>query len=616
MGLSKRVDDMGLFSRKSKTDKCEFNVSAAEVPEIVYSGIDDVLKSLVNSGSKDTKIVSIDYSVDGSSSSRKTNHVDVAVINGLVKYVFSNSLNKQEFVSGLIDRASTSSIVLNDETVSALREVFSSGDDSLPSAVSRAVSSVPEIGHLTGEVLSVLSWKALEENLDRTEIIKAESEWSLDFNPDVFSGLPGLDLPVDLVRQEVVSRQVQARKAEVFLDGAPLSDVTVTEGVAYTSFTPRSDEERLVADMAQDDVTLDNIAEASWGFDWTKVLAATERLMWKKVVDVTILPQEGDDEFALPDVEEIEAEIRRQETVEVQEPDVAEDNTEADDVSGEQVQEDSSNDVDDNESDAHEQEEVVSTAFDMSAIEDDDFSFEYPPKDDEHDDGGFDFGISADNDDCLTDHLSEDLRPLVNKVLHESTNTTDEVVAVLTEKAEYNHELEVGVLDVEEQVLKNKQQYSEAFGEFNDRAIDVIGDQMHGSSKSLSDGDEEIEAIREDTHSSFFDLESTESTRFKLNDTRRRILTEIIEIVSELDGDHVQECIALAEAKIQGIDDVFNLAFHSPSDDAAVQVDPALLDSTPDLTEFDIKDTPVFFQVVSAHGFNPFELLLHDDTDK
>lgn len=606
---------MGLFSRKSKTDKGEFNVSAAEVPEIVYSGIDDVLKSLVNSGSKDTKIVSIDYLVESSSSSRKTNHVDVAVINGLVKYVFSNSLNKQEFVSGLIDRESTSSIVLNDETVSALREVFSSGDDSLPSAVSRAVSSVPEIGHLTGEVLSVLSWKALEENLDRTEIIKAESEWSLDFNPDVFSGLPGLDLPVDLVRQEVVSRQVQARKAEVFLDGAPLSDVTVTEGVAYTSFTPRSDEERLVADMAQDDVTLDNIAEASWGFDWTKVLAATERLMWKKVVDVTILPQEGDDEFALPDVEEIEAEIRRQETVEVQEPDVA-DSADVDDANDEQVQEDGSDNVNDEEPDVHEHEEVVSTAFDMSAIEEDDFSFEYPPKDDEHDDGGFDFGISADNDDCLTDHLSEDLRPLVNKVLHESTNTTDDVVAVLTEKAEYNHELEVGVLDVEEQVLKNKQQYSEAFGEFNDRAIDVIGDQMHGSSKSLSDGDEEIEAIREDTHSSFFDLESTESTRFKLNDTRRRILTEIIEIVSELDGDHVQECIALAEAKIQGIDDVFNLAFHSPSDDAAVQVDPALLDSTPDLTEFDVKDTPVFFRVVSAHGFNPFELLLHDDTDK
>lgn len=607
---------MGLFSRKSKTDKSEFNVSAAEVPEIVYSGIDDVLKSLVNSGSKDTKIVSIDYFVDISSSSRRTSHVDVAVINGLIKYVFSNSLSKQEFVSGLIDRASTSSTVLNDETVSALREVFSSSDDSLPAVVSRAVSSVPEIGSLTGEVLTVLSWEALEANLDRTEIAKAESEWSLDFNPDVFTALPGLDLPVDLVRQEVVSRQVQARKAEVFLDGAPLSDVTVTEGVAYTSFAPRSDEERLVTDMAQDDVTLDVIAEASWGFDWTKVLAAAERLMWKKVVDVTILPQEGDDEFALPDAEEIEAEIRRQETVEIQEPDVTED-TETDDVSGEQVQEDSSNNVDDeHESDSHEQEEVVSTAFDMSAIKDDDFSFEYPPKDDEHDDGGFDFGISADNDDCLTDHLSEDLRPLVNKVLHESTNTTDEVVAVLTEKAEYNHELEVGVLDVEEQVLKNKQQYSEAFGEFNDRAIDVIGDQMHGSSKSLSDGDEEIEAIREDTHSSFFDLESTESTRFKLNDTRRRILTEIIEIVSELDGDHVQECIALAEAKIQGIDDVFNLAFHSPSDDAAVQVDPALLDSTPDLTEFDVKDTPVFFQVVSAHGFNPFDLLSVNNTDE
>lgn len=616
MGLSKRVDDMGLFSRKSKTDKSEFNVSAAEVPEIVYNGIDDVLKSLVNSGSKDTKIVSIDYLVDSSSSSRKTSHVDVAVINGLVKYVFSNSLNKQEFVSGLIDRASTSSTVLSDKTVSVLREVFSSGDDSLPAAVSRAVSSVPEIGPLTGEVLSVLSWEALEANLDRTEIVKAESEWSLDFNPDVFAGLPGLDLPVDLVRQEVVSRQVQAKKAEVFLDGAPLSDATVTEGVAYTSFTPRSDEERLVTDMAQDDVTLDVIAEASWGFDWTKVLAATERLMWKKVVDVTILPQEGDDEFALPDAEEIEAEIRRQETVEVQEPDVTK-NVDADDATGEQVQEDSSNNVDDeHESDAHEQEEVVSTAFDMSAIEDDDFSFEYPPKDDEHDDGGFDFGISADNDDCLTDHLSEDLRPLVNKVLHESTNTTDEVVAVLTEKAKYNHELEVGVLDVEEQVLKNKQQYSESFGEFNDRAIDVIGDQMHGSSKSLSDGDDEIEAIREDTHSSFFDLESTESTRFKLNDTRRRILTEIIEIVSELDGDHVQECIALAEAKIQGIDDVFNLAFHSPSDDAAVQVDPALLDSTPDLAEFDVKDTPVFFQVVSSHGFNPFDLLVNSKTDE
>ena len=604
MGLSKRVDDMGLFSRKSKTGKGEFNVSEAEVPEILYNGIDDVLNSLVNPGSKDTKIVSTDYSVDSSSLSSKASHIDVAVINGLIKYVFSNSLSSQEFVSGLVDRASTSNIVLSTETVDVLNRIFSDTNDSLPAAVSRAVSAVPEIGSLIGEVLSVLSWKALEDNLDRTEIIKAESEWSLDFNPDSFASLPGLDLPVDLVRQEVVSRQVQARKAEVFLDGAPLSDVTVTEGAAYTSFTPRSDEECLVADMAQDDVTLDTIAEASWGFDWTKVLAATERLMWKKVVDVTILPQEGDDEFTLPDVEEIEAEIRRQETADVQEPEVTED-AETDDVDEEQVQEED----DEIESENHGQEKVVSTAFDMSAVEDNDFSFEYPPKDDEHDDGGFDFGVSADNDDCLTDHLSEDLRPLVNKVLHESPNTTDEVIALLTEKAEYNHELEVGVHDVEEQVLKNKQQYSEAFGEFNDRAIDVIGDQMHGSSKSLSDGDEEIEAIREDTHSSFFDLESTESTRFKLNDTRRRILTEIIEIVSELDGDHVQECIALAESKIQGIDDVFNLAFHSPSDDAAVQVDPALLDSTSDLTEFDVKDTPVFFQVVSAHGFNPFDLL-------
>ena len=61
---------------------------------------------------------------------------------------------------------------------------------------------------------------------------------------------------------------------------------------------------------------------------------------------------------------------------------------------------------------------------------------------------------------------------------------------------------------------------------------------------------------------------------------------------------------------------MFNLAFHSPSDDAAVQVDPALLDSTPDLTEFDVKDTPVFFQAVSSHRFNPFDLLSVNNTDE
>ena len=228
MGLSKRVDNMGLFSRKNKAGKGEFNVSEAEVPEILYNGIDDVLNSLVNPGSKDTKIVSIDYSVDSVSSPSKTSHIDVAVINGLIKYVFSNSLNNQNFVSGLVDRASTSSIILNDETVDVLNRIFSDSSESLPSSVSRAVSAVPEIGSLVGEVLSVLSWKALDDNLDRNEIVKAESEWSLDFNPDSFVGLPGLDLPVDLVRQEVVSRQVQARKAEVFLDSAPLSDVTIT----------------------------------------------------------------------------------------------------------------------------------------------------------------------------------------------------------------------------------------------------------------------------------------------------------------------------------------------------------------------------------------------------
>ena len=61
---------------------------------------------------------------------------------------------------------------------------------------------------------------------------------------------------------------------------------------------------------------------------------------------------------------------------------------------------------------------------------------------------------------------------------------------------------------------------------------------------------------------------------------------------------------------------MFNLAFHSPSDDATVQVDPALLDSTPDLAKFDVKDTPVFFQVVSSHGFNPFDLLVNSKADE
>ena len=606
---------MGFFSRRNKRD---FNVDAVKVPEVTYPDLQAALQSVTNGGAKDTKSVTITWQ-DGTSAQ--------AVIYGDTLKYLNQGVTNSELAQIIESRVSTSRTDIHPGALDALKKALADEETSHIAAVEQVDQVSPMLAAFMNMILGELAENHIMRLHDHGPVTEVEADWSVDFTPTFMQRFTGVDIRVEQVNSMAEHGRRDLQRAETITRGEPLGDVLI-ENTGPQPTDP-SEEQHLILDLLLDrggPISLEDLQQHATGYIWSHMLKAAENLMYDGAIDITYPNRQ---ESSLPDLGPL--------TVAKPATNSSQDDTDTQDEHDSTPTEEgaapttgstpeSSQVEDPNQKPtpqgAPQPEETVPpkasdtvavSAFDkiITGSDEDDsdgFTFFMPDDNDLTDEGGFDF---TDEEETLTTTMAgEDLRPLINQIVRESTNVDQTIIPVLTEEIEYNAELEAGVIDLDNRISEVRQTYQEDFGRYNIMAMDIIGGQAQkGQDVTLEGAGEPIEHAREDANDQFFTLEDLEHRRFNLNATRINLLKSILERITHLDGAHVQECVNLIEMKIQGIQDVTDTAFHSPKDDEAIakKTDLKLIESVLVPETITPDDSPLFYRLVSTMGFNPFD---------
>lgn len=606
---------MGFFSRRNKRD---FNVDAVKVPEVTYPDLQTALQSVTNGGAKDTKSVTITWQ-DGTSAQ--------AVIYGDILKYLNQGVTNSELAQIIESRVSTSRTDIHPGALDALKKALADEETSHIAAVEQVDQVSPMLAAFMNMVLGELAENHIMRLHDHGPVTEVEADWSVDFTPTFMQRFTGVDIRVEQVNSMAEHGRRDLQRAETITRGEPLGDVLI-ENTGPQPADP-SEEQHLILDLLLDrggPISLEDLQQHATGYIWSHVLKAAENLMYDGAIDITYPNRQ---ESSLPDLGPLTvakpATNSSQDDTDTQgEHDSTPTEEGAAPTAGstpESSQVEDPNQKPTPQGAPQPEETVLPEAPDTVAVsafdkiitgsdedDSDGFMFFMPDDNDLTDEGGFDF---TDEEETLTTTMAgEDLRPLINQIVRESTNVDQTIIPVLTEEIEYNAELEAGVIDLDNRISKVRQTYQEDFGRYNIMAMDIIGDQAQkGQDVTLEGAGEPIEHAREDANDQFFTLEDLEHRRFNLNATRINLLKSILERITHLDGAHVQECVNLIEMKIQGIQDVTDTAFHSPKDDEAIakETDLKLIESVLVPETITPDDSPLFYRLVSTMGFNPFD---------
>ena len=606
---------MGFFSRRNKRD---FNVDAVKVPEVTYPDLQAALQSVTNGGAKDTKSVTITWQ-DGTSAQ--------AVIYGDTLKYLNQGVTNSQLAQIIESRVSTSRTDIHPGALDALKKALADEETSHIAAVEQVDQVSPMLAAFMNMILGELAENHIMRLHDHGPVTEVEADWSVDFTPTFMQRFTGVDIRVEQVNSMAEHGRRDLQRAETITRGEPLGDVLI-ENTGPQPADP-SEEQHLILDLLLDrggPISLEDLQQHATGYIWSHMLKAAENLMYDGAIDITYPNRQ---ESSLPDLGPL--------TVAKPATNSSQDDTDTQDEHDSTPTEEgaapttgstpeSSQVEDPNQKPtpqgAPQPEETVPpkasdtvavSAFDkiITGSDEDDsdgFTFFMPDDNDLTDEGGFDF---TDEEETLTTTMAgEDLRPLINQIVRESTNVDQTIIPVLTEEIEYNAELEAGVIDLDNRISEVRQTYQEDFGRYNIMAMDIIGGQAQkGQDVTLEGAGEPIEHAREDANDQFFTLADLEHRRFNLNATRINLLKSILERITHLDGAHVQECVNLIEMKIQGIQDVTDTAFHSPKDDEAIakKTDLKLIESVLVPETITPDDSPLFYRLVSTMGFNPFD---------
>lgn len=378
------------------------------------------------------------------------------------------------------------------------------------------------------------------EAADRKNVTRTESDWTLKDDSRTINDYEEFSLHIAEINKLLENRKELFKKAVQFLDGNDFSDISV-HSTELTDYSKAvTDEERLILAAAAANSSLTEIEENSVGFDWIKVLNTIESLMWKSFIKVN-MPAEDED---IPEMELSTDDFNK---------------------------------------------------FLAGEEEDDGWRFELPPTD-PNDDGGFGY-----ENDGYTEGLNINLREAIQYMIDEANvaaDTAEELIGLV----KYNEDLENSVRELEKLIYQARTEYDNNFGDYQDLAVQKITEEVTEVEETVNNG--EIENGRNASNQQFFSLEKLESERAVINEMRRKVLTQLLNLVSGIAGVDSGEAIRLIEAKLYGIETVVNTAFYDKKDDEFERhnVDDALT-----LKSYDYDETPMFFNIVEKFGYNPFE---------
>jgi hypothetical protein len=586
---------MGIFKRKPKENFLS-NVNV-ELFEKDYKSLSEALLGELSTGSHDTKETIISFA---------DREIIVRSSSGIIKSVSDSSDNLP-----LAERLYWSELtVLSDEM---LEEIKSSTTADLILKYSDLVNNNPESRELFKSVFraySIMTLKKVSADFSqntkiRTEILPRKSEVTytegldyLDFTPSDVDSRIELENSLEIVYLSAINSQKH-----------PFEKLVLSTGVE--TIDRSEDSYKFVYTAAESGATLAEVKSLSSGFVWSEILEVLKDLMEDEIVFVTIpslekpvvaeaplpsLIEETDDEDGDLSIEIEDANESAEETVAdlidhseiATATDLEPFNVGVETLPLEGVIVEFIDDEDHHSFDAH----------------DDDGSFMYETLDDDNQ------GVSTDG---VHDQIEDDIRSVVrNSTVDESVK--DEIVLYLRQ----NSTLEAELMSIEKTIADKSEHYYENVEFFENmkfnRSLAALADDSEvGHESNLTNGI--VSQTQDSSHKSFFVVSKLEEDRHVVNIERKKILTKLATLLSDMTDEGIQSILHRIEIKIAGIENVINLAFHNPKEDENEIVDPSLLEDNADIETLTPEEhrviskheSPTFFSLVEELGFNPFE---------
>lgn len=227
---------------------------------------------------------------------------------------------------------------------------------------------------------------------------------------------------------------------------------------------------------------------------------------------------------------------------------------------------------------------------------DDDGDFMYETIDDENENTVCTSG--------LDDNIDADVRRLMK-----NNSIGPKIREFVNINLDRNSTLEYRLVSIEKSISSSRERFQAHVGDFEELKFEKSIEQLSDASEvGRENFDHEVIAEKQNkSNVSFFNVSELEEERYSLNTQRRDLLMSLHAMISEMLGEEVQSILHRIETKVSGIDQVSNVAFHSPVEDDTINVDPEILAAFDAASKIELSydDAPTFFSLVSSFGFDP-----------
>lgn len=633
------------FSRKQ--DK--YNPEFAVIPEVGPKPLAQSVLEAVGVGSQDVKTISV--SLDNGDT------LDLIIDSGHIKHITNgqekNAINAIQW---------SENGKYTKEEMDKIKSLIE--ENHYFTAVSKIADQISyaAAAHV-GKIFTNNSIRLLER-ASKFKVTKTDTDWIFDEDTDLIEKYSYFSIDAAKLGEYIANRQSGENKASKFLNHDNYSEIVIRSTDTTDYFKAKSDEERYVIVASTTSRTVQEIINGSDGFDLTEIFITIERLMWNSTIKVETPSTEEEHELGLPDFNEtlnesdmlselVDDELpsldsETEQTVEndteivIDTPEIQIESAPVIIPESPHVFEKVTIPVRQTTETQVEVEDVTSSTMDVTVDDvrvftledidtvDDVRVFTLDDIDAEFDSINLldklikeetvkaftdsDHGYTINLDSALADNeaLLETFNNLVNS-MGERPLVADEMASYV----DYNTDLEQSVKTVEDKIKSSRAEYFSVYGTYQELAVDKVFVEMSDEQTTPVVESSTLQESRNESSRMWFELESLESERALLNNTRADLLEklrtfgsemEVQQMFEDIDTTDAEKFLTTVNSKLEGIDSVVNVAFHDSKDDhehAQILIGGVLDKSF--LDQYKEEETPSYFEIIKRIGFNPFE---------
>lgn len=219
----------------------------------------------------------------------------------------------------------------------------------------------------------------------------------------------------------------------------------------------------------------------------------------------------------------------------------------------------------------------------------DDGSTDYSDGFDETDQEVLNMLFAVDNEDGMAGVNGSDTKTMVERVeeAYDELDKSSEHYTLASSRAEVVNGFEVKLEALQVRIDNLMKEHHVVME-------DLIGSEGITMDKLSTENPQEKTDV---ANTGFFQLSSMEERRYRLNNSRRAVLIELLDDAYRISDDSYIDAV---QRRIDGIDGTINEVYHSPEDDELMPVDPIIAETS----EYTEEEAPLFYEVMKTMGIN------------